>query len=174
MRRRLALLGVLGLGLLAPVSPSWGHGEEEAAEGPTPVGVGAEEAEMEELARQPARILAQQALAMLEVTGDDAEAAERVEAALASDERDDVDAEALSEAAEALERGEREQAIPLLDTALSRPLGAEDGRALHEAGREFAPATGTQEVVGIVAGALLLALGLLALAPWRTRGRPAA
>jgi hypothetical protein len=47
----------------------------------------------------------------------------------------------------------------MLDDALSRPLGANSGKALHESGREFQPATGGQEVVAIVAGALLVLFG---------------
>lgn len=104
---------------------------------------------------------------MLEVTGDDVEAGERVEAALVSEDRADVDGQALAEAAEALERGEHEEAIPLLDAALSRPLGSEGGKALHEAGREFEPGSGAQETIAIVAGVALLVIGALALAPWR-------
>lgn len=172
MRRLSALLVLVSLGLLAPVATSWAHGDEEQAREPAPVGVGAEEAEIEEMARQPARVLAQQALSMLEITGDDVEAGERVEAALMSDDQADVDTEALTDAAEALERGEHEEAIPLLDAALSRPLGSASGSALHEAGREFEPGTGTQEVVAIIAGALLLGLGALALAFSRRRSTP--
>lgn len=32
-------------------------------------------------------------------------------------------------------------------------------KALHESGREFQPATGAEEIVGIIAGAVLLLLG---------------
>ena len=175
MRPRIRLVGVLtfavSLALGAGAARSWSHGDEEKDEPPAALGISAEEAEIDELARQPARVLAQQALAMLEVTGDDAEAGERVEAALASEEPADVDPAALAEAAEALERGEHEEAIPLLDAALSRPLGSDRGKALHESGREFEPASGTQESIAIVAGAILLVVGALTLLPWR-RIRP--
>lgn len=168
MRRLTAAsIGMLLLALLVPAPASWAHGDEEEAEPAAGSGVTAEEAEMQDLVRQPARVLAQQALAMLEVTGDDVEAGERVEAALESDDSDDVDVATLEEAAEALEAGDHEAAVPLLDAALSRPLGAESGKALHEAGRDFEPGTGVQSVVAIVAGAALLGLGVLALAPWR-------
>ncbi|MEO8093153.1 MAG: hypothetical protein ABI726_10645 [bacterium] len=163
MRRLGALAAFVCLVLLAPAAPSWAHRDEEGTEPPARPGLSAEEAELEELASQPARILAQQALAMLEVTGDDVEAGERVEAALVSEDQDDVDTAALAEAAEALERGEHEAAIPLLDAALSRPLGADQGAALHEAGREYRPARDAQEIVGIIVGGALLLLGLLSL-----------
>jgi MYXO-CTERM domain-containing protein len=157
--RRLAILAtvIAGLGFYAGVAG--GHGDEK----------GAEATEMDALALQPARVLAQQALAMLEVQGDDVEAAERIEAALVSEDQADVDLQVLAEAAEALEAGDLEAAVPLIDEALSRPLGAAEGKALHEAGREFQPGTGTQEVVGIIAGVALLGLGLFALAPRRRR-----
>ena len=174
MRRLTAAsIGMLLLALLVPAPASWAHGDEEEAEPAAGSAVTAEEAEMADLVQQPARVLAQQALAMLEVTGDDLEAGERVEAALESDDQDDVDIAKLEESARALEAGDHEAAIPLLDAALSRPLGAESGKALHEAGRDFEPGTGAQEVVAIVVGAALLGLGVLALAPWRRR-RPAA
>lgn len=160
--RRLAILTTLIAALGAHASVAWGHGDEKGAEG-------AEGAEMEALALQPARVLAQQALAMLEVQGDDVEAAERIEAALVSKDQADVDPQVLAEAAEALDAGDHEAAVPLIDEALSRPLGAAEGKALHEAGREFQPGTGTQEVVAIIAGVALLGLGLFALAPRRRR-----
>jgi LPXTG-motif cell wall-anchored protein len=49
----------------------------------------------------------------------------------------------------------------------ARPLGSDRGKALHESGRRFSPATGAQEVVGIAAGAALILLGALLL--WRSR-----
>lgn len=109
-------------------------------------------------------------LATLEVSGDEVEAGERLEAATLSDDPADVDIELVDEAMEALEVGDHEQAVSLLDAALSRPLGADAGKSLHEAGREFRPATGTQEVVGIIAGAALILLGAWALRPRRLRG----
>lgn len=163
--RRLAILATLIAALagafVLEATAAWGRGDEG--------GAADAEMEMEELTLQPARVLAQQALAMLEVQGDDVEAAARIEAALVSEDKADVDAEVLAEAAEALEAGDHEAAIPLIDEALSRPLGAAEGKALHEAGREFQPGTGTQEVVAIIAGVALLGLGLFALAPRRRR-----
>lgn len=155
-RRVVAVLTVAALALLPGLA--WGHGDE------------GEEAELEALAVQPARVLAQQALATLEVSGDEVEAGERLEAATLSDDPTDVDIELVDEAMEALEAGDHEQAVSLLDAALSRPLGADAGKSLHEAGREFRPATGTQEVVGIIAGAALILLGAWALRPRRLRG----
>jgi len=125
--------------------------------------------ESEALAMQPARILAQQALAELRVRRDVKDAAERLDAALESKDNSDVDIATLRAAMEAVDEGNANAAIPLLDQALSRPLGAPSGKALHEAGREFQPATGAQEIVAIAAGAALLALGALLLV--RTRRR---
>lgn len=152
-RRTVAGLTVAALALLPGLA--WGHGEE------------GEEAELEALAAQPARVLAQQALAMLEVSGDEVEAGERLEAAALSEDQQDVDVGLVDEAMEALEAGDHEQAVSLLDTALSRPLGAQTGKTLHEAGRAYRPGAGTQEVVGIVAGVALLLLGA-----WTLRPRP--
>ena len=128
---------------------------------------GGEGEEMEGLELQPSRVLAQQALAVLRVNGDTEEASMRVDAALESDDQDDVDLALLEEADEAVDSGDGDRAIELLDVALSRPLGAESGKELHESGREFTPGFGAQEVVAIVAGVLALGLGVLALAPWR-------
>lgn len=153
MTRALAAV-IATLGIVAVIAPAaaLGHGDDEEAA-----------AEMEELALQPARILAQQALAMLSIAGDDVEAGERLEAALESEDQDDVDVESLGEASARLERGDSEAAIALIDQALSRPLGADQGAALHEAGREYRPARGAQEIVGIIVGGALLLLGLLLL-----------
>lgn len=134
----------------------------------------AEEAEVRALAIQPARVLAQQAIAELEVRNDRHEAAVRLDAALESKDPSDIDIARLRQATETLDAGNSDAAIPLLDEALSRPLGSDQGKALHESGRKFRPATGAQEVVGIVAGAVLLLIGALLL--WRSRrisARPA-
>ncbi len=134
---------------------------------------GGEEGEVKELSAQPARILAQQAIAELKVRGDEEEAAMRLDAALESKDKSDIDVRLLRAGTETLDGGDATGAVPLLDEALSRPLGARSGKALHEAGREFEPATGAQEIVGIAAGSLLLALGLVGLAAGRRR-RPRA
>ena len=155
----LAVLAALAGALVAPgAAPANGGGGEE----------------MEELELQPARVLAQQAIAVLRVRGDQEEASMRVDAALESEDQDDVDLALLAQADEAVDSGDLDGAVLLLDRALSRPLGAESGKELHESGREFTPAFGAQEVVAIVGGALLLGLGVLALAPWRRARRPAA
>ena len=130
--------------------------------------------EMEALELQTARVLAQQAIAILRVRADQEEASMRVDAALESDDQDDVDLAFLEQADEAIDSGDLDGGVLLLDQALSRPLGAESGKELHASGREFTPAFGAQEVVAIVAGAALLGLGVLALAPWRRARRPAA
>jgi hypothetical protein len=125
------------------------------------------EAEVKQLSMQPARVLAQQALVTLRVNNDAKEAAVRLDAALESKERSDIDLARLRQATETLDGGNPAGAIPLLDEALSRPLGSAKGKALHEAGREFTPGTGAQEIVGIILGSVLLLLGSVAL--WRGR-----
>lgn len=128
---------------------------------------GGDEMEIEGLKMQPASTLAQQALVELKVNGDAEDAAVRLDAALESEDMGGIDMALLKQATETLDGGDPAGAIPLLDEALSRPNGAKSGAALHEAGQEFQPATGTQEIVAIVAGVCLLLLGLLALRPWR-------
>jgi hypothetical protein len=149
---RLAIL----VGLLALPPTALGHGDEAGGE-------------VEQLAMQPARVLAQQALSTLRIRNDTKEAAVRLDAALKSKDKSGIDVARLRRATETLDAGRPKAAIPLLDAALSRPLGSDRGKALHEAGREFSPGTGAQEVVGIVLGLLLIAIGAAAL--WRTRGR---
>lgn len=134
---------------------------------------GDEPGEMEEaMASAPARVLAQQALATLDVTGDEEEARERIDAALESREREDVDLELLRSADEALDGGDRERAVVLLNRALGGgpvPAGEEDegggvsDEALHNAGRAYEPNETAQEVVALVAGLVLLALAALLL-----------
>ena len=126
-----------------------------------------EKDEIAMLAEQPARVLAQQALAELELRKDANEAAVRLDAALESKDKSDIDRRVLAQATETLDGGDPESAITLLDAALSRPLGAEQGLAMHEAGRQFEPATGAAEIISIVTGALLLLLGTWTLQPSR-------
>lgn len=132
---------------------------------------GGDEMEVADLSIQPARILAQQALAELRVRNDTEEAAVRLDAALESKDTGEVDMALLRRATEILDGGDPQGSIPLLDEALSRPLGAASGKALHESGREFQPGTGAQEIVAIVAGALLLVLGAVLLGGARLRPR---
>lgn len=136
---------------------AWGHGDEELPAG--------EEAEIQILAEQPARVLAQQALALIEVRNDAHEAGVRLDAALESSDQSDIDRRLLMQATETLDGGDPAAAAMLLDQALSRPLGADSGKALHETGREFSLGTGTQEVVAIAVGILLFLGGALLL--WR-------
>jgi len=164
-RSPLALAALLALILAGAPARALAHGDEEETAGG--------EAEVKALSVQPARILAQQAIAELIVRGDKDEAAMRLDAALESEDKSDIDVRLLRAGTEKLDGGDAEGAVPVLDEALSRPLGAQSGKALHEAGREFEPATGAQEVVGIIAGALLLALGLVGVATGR-RQRPRA
>ena len=151
----LALLVILaGLGVPAGAS-AHGTGESEEAAA---------------LAMQPARALAQQAIALVLVRGDTEEAAMRLDAAVESKDKNDIDPALLKRAMETLDDGDPDRAVTMLDEALSRPLGTDSGKVLHEAGREFRPAIGAQEIVAIVVGAAALLLGLLAL---RSRPTPA-
>lgn len=151
-----ALAAVVALILLGSVT-AWAHGGDEMA--------------LKALKIQPARTLAQQALAELEVRGDTEDAALRLDAALESEDKEDIDLALLRRATETLDAGDPQGAVPLLDQALSRPLGAASGAALHEAGREFEPATGGEETVAIVLGTIALLAGVVLLwAPrWRSR-----
>ena len=156
----IALVALIA-GLAAPAS-ALAHGDEESDEAAA-------------LAMQPARALAQQAIALVRVRGDTGQAAMRLDAAVESKDKSDVDAALLERAMETLDDGGADRAVTMLDQALSRPLGSDTGKALHEAGREFRPATGAQEIVAIAVGAAVLLLGLLALRAGRRglRGRPA-
>jgi LPXTG-motif cell wall-anchored protein len=124
---------------------------------------GGDEMETQNLSEQPARTLAQQALAELRVRHDMEAAATRLDAAVESKDQRDVDSAGVNQAMETLDSGNETAAISMLDHALSQPLGQESGAALHESGREFQPATGAQEIVAIVLGALLLLLGAVLL-----------
>lgn len=144
-----ALLLALAAALAVPaVANAHGGAESEAAAA---------------LAKQPARTLAQQAIALVRVRGDSEEAAMRLDAAVESKDKSDIDAALLERAMKTLDDGDPAGAIAILDAALSRPLGSDAGKALHEAGREFRPAAGAQEIVSIVAGVVALVLGALAL-----------
>lgn len=154
---RIALLGALAL-LMLPAG-ALAHGDESAGAA----------ADVKELSLQPARVLAQQALASLLINGDKTEAGIRLDAALESTDKSEIDVHVLRQATETLDGGDPEGAIPLLDRALSFPPGSSGEDPLHAAGREFRPAFGTAEVVGIVLGSILLLIGGLAL--WRGRER---
>jgi LPXTG-motif cell wall-anchored protein len=146
------LLFALGL---APAT-GWAHGGEEM--------------EAENLSEQPARTLAQQAMSELRVRHDMETAATQLDAAVESHDKADVDAALLNQAMETLDAGNETDAVILLDQALSKPLGETSGAALHESGREFQPATGAQEIVAIVVGALLLLLAAFLLLRGRRPG----
>lgn len=130
------------------------------------------------LKAQPARTLAQQALAVLDVKQDEEDAQMRIDAALETDDREDVDLGLLRQADEALDGGDRERAVELLNRALGGgPLPVEGGEApapsgdaLHNAGRAFEPNSTAQETVAAIAGAALLVAGGLLLLRHRRRG----
>lgn len=122
------------------------------------------------LKAQPARTLAQQALAVLDVREDAEDARMRIDAALESEDQDDVDIALLREADDALDGGDVAEAKELLNRSLGGgPLPLEEdaaaprGDALHNAGRAFEPNSTGQEVVAAIAGLALLALGAVLL-----------
>jgi hypothetical protein len=131
---------------------------------------GGGDAATSQLSMQPARALAQQAHALLHIRHDAREAGVRLDAALESGDTRDVDMPTLRRAADVLDRGgDDKQVMDLIDEALSKPYGAKSGKLFHGGGREFRPARDAQQVVGIIVGGVLLALGGSLL--WRTRRR---
>ena len=108
---------------------------------------------------------------MLDVKKDEEAARMRIYAALESEDREDVDLRLVAQADEALDGGDRERAVQLLNRALGGgPLPVEDedapapsGAALHNAGRAFEPNSTAQEVFAGIAGTLLVLGGLLLL-----------
>ena len=141
---------------------------------------GDEDMEDAALKAQPARTLAQQALAILDVRGDVEQAQMRIDAALESEDQDDVNVELLARADEELDGGDGATGAELLNRALGGgPLPLEDAgdalseAALHNAGRAFEPNSTAQESVAAIAGLALLALsGLLLLRHRRTASEP--
>lgn len=123
----------------------------------------------EALASAPARVLGQQALVLLDVTGNAEAAAERVDAALRSEDTAAVDLALLEQADAALDGGQAEEAVALLNRALgggpvpaAETSGVSD-EALHKAGRAYKPNATSQELIALIAGLALLALGGLLL-----------
>jgi len=180
--RRIPLALLLALIAILAVQPPavFGHGGEEEEEpaaveapggGERPLSPEREEAlELAELSEEPARVLAQQAIALLEIRGDEHEAEVRVEAALMSEDQADVDLASLERAHDALAAGDAEAAVEALDRALSQPLGAESGKSLHKSEQTADRGDNTQETVAIIAGAAALLLGAILLwAPRRAR-----
>lgn len=105
----------------------------------------------------------------------------RIDAALESNDREDVDVGLLAQADEALDGDDRERAVELLNRALGGgPLPVEgeapapSGDALHNAGRAFEPNSTVQETIAAIAGAALLLLGGLLVLRHRRRAPAAA
>lgn len=179
MRRTLLLL--IGLTLVIAAAPPAvsAHGGEDDEEAETQTAPGEaqappaspaeqEEREIAALAEEPARVLAQQAIALLEVREDEHEAEARVEAALMSEDQEGVDVAALEQAEVALTAGELDAAVEALDRALSQPLGAESGKSLHKAEQGADRSDETQQLIAIILGAALLLLAAALLLPRRT------
>ena len=188
--KRIATVLVL-IGVLVPAPAALAHGGDEpepppaGTTGEEPRGEGAsgeqptpEEAEEAALAAQPARVLAQQALALLTVRKAAAEAQHRVEAALKSKEREGVDVDKLRAAMTALEAGDSRAATNRINEALGGgPEPADDelagpsDEALHNAGEEFEPANTGQEVAAGIAAIVALAAGAALLMRHRRAAR---
>ncbi len=154
------------------------------------------EMEVEELAKQPAKVLVQQAHALL-VNGERGEEIElRLDAAELSKDKEGVGIGFLEQAHTALERGDAKTAITHLEHSLAEaalekeagepagspePSGGHGGmsdedalqtdaakEAIHSDARELEPGHGTQEVAAGIAGAALLVLAAAGLG-WRRR-----
>ena len=150
--------------LLAPAPAAWATGGDEDMKDAA-------------LKAQPARTLAQQALAVLDVRDDAEDARMRIDAALESEDQDDVDTALLRQADDALDSGDVAGAKELLNRSLgggplpvNEDAAAPRGAALHNAGRALEPNSTGQEVVAAAAGIALLAPG----AVLRLRHRAAA
>lgn len=165
-KRALHFLVLAVLAALTLPGSALAHGDESAP------GMDSMEARVEQLAVQPTRVLAQQAHALIHLRDDRDEAAIRLDAALESKDKSDVDMPALRRATETLDDGgDSERVLALIDEALSKPFGAERGKIFHGGGREFRPVAGAQETVAVIVGALLVAFAAAGL--WRARRRPA-
>lgn len=120
--------------------------------------------EVTALAKQPARVLVQQAHALL-VSGKAGDAVEmRLDAAALSVDKRGVDAAILEKGHEAFESGR----IPLAISQLESSMG---GTAIHEESRVFEPAYGGQELGGSIAAAVIALLAALGLLRARSHGR---
>ena len=160
MKRAASFLVVIGLLAAAPAAAA--HGDEE----PEPAAQGAMGEDAASEAAQPARTLAQQALAVLTVRDQVGEARHRLEAALKSKHREDVDIDKLRAALIALDAGDSRGAANRLNEALGggpqpsdEELAGPSDEALHNAGEEFKPANDGQEVAAGIAGVLALMAG---------------
>ena len=166
--RSRALLSALVLASLLAVPPSvaLGHGEEgEAA------------------AEVPARTLVQQALALLTQQDDVLEAQEKLEGALESKDKEEVQIASVREALQAVEKDDKKEAVAHMNEALAPGESAEGGMpgedpsvddreaaetpepaagALEHA-KEYEPERGTAEWVGFVIGVALIGLAGLGL-----------
>ena len=166
------------VGLLAAAPAAAAHGDEEPE--PPPQGAMGEATSGEEaaLAAQPARALAQQALALLTIRDAAGEANHRLEAALKSKHREDVDVNKLRAAMSALEASDAQAAADRLNEALGggpapadEELAGPSDEALHNAGEEFEPANDGQEVAAGIAAILALAAGAALLVRHRRSTR---
>jgi len=155
-------------------------------------------AEVATMAKQPARVLVQQAHALL-VSGKAGDEVElRLDAAALSTDKQGIDAAFLEKGHEAFESGRIPLAISHLEHALADPalrerprpersgaappgtsapvtekeLGSSMGRmAIHAESRVFEPAFGGQEVGGLIAAAVVALLAALGLLRVRSHGR---
>ena len=159
--------------LLLSAGPAGAHGEEEEA-----------------LAQAPARTLVQQAIGLLEQAEEPAEAAERLEAALESEDGEGVALASVRDALAALERDDHEEAAEHLNEALAPAETPEEPAEEHEEEgavsaeappssaealshtEEFEPGRGTEEWVGFAVGIVAIVLALALLAARRRTAAP--
>lgn len=105
---------------------------------------------------QTAQALSLQALAILDWGLSHEEALEKLDAALEAEDKGGVDLRALRAAHEALEQEEVEKAHELLHGVF--PSGVS-----HLAGVTYRPTVGVGEIVALIVGALVIALGAFGL-----------
>ncbi len=150
-----------------------------------------------DLSKQPSRALAQQAIGLVNEAGDFHEAKERVDAAIKSKDRKDINLAELRKASKALSDQDKSKAIHFLDAALTKTepaakkrkakqekdadheeRGDEEGDgqghqvskgALHKEGRQFKPLRTTEDTVGAIVGGVLVLLGFGGLLMGRRR-----
>ncbi len=80
----------------------------------------------EDMSKQPARALAQQALALITETDNLAEAKERADAAIKSKDKKDVNTAALRKAGKALGKQDKAEAVKQLEASLTAPKPADE------------------------------------------------
>ena len=121
----------------------------------------------EELSGQPARALVQQALGIVIQQGEGCEVAERLEAALESEDTEGVQLASARKALELVERGNTDAAVKQMNEALAPKEKPEE--ALEDHADAIEPDRGSAEWTGLAVGIGLIGLGGAALGLRRER-----